>query len=109
MVTLSTELLAENVRALKSRVRKYSIFGALIALVMVVATALLTVYAQTGQVSLDGIIDAHRTNIGLWLLETMPFLFALWGLHINSVTVYEASVMVIDQTSELRTRSTALE
>ena len=108
-MTLSTELLAENVRLLKSRVRKYSFYGAFIALVMVVVSVLATVYAQNGNITLEGIAHAHRANVGLWLFETMPFLFALWGLHINSITAYEAGVMVLDQTSELRTQNAAIE
>jgi diguanylate cyclase (GGDEF)-like protein len=107
-MTSSSQLLAENVRLLYARVRRYSIVGTLIAFVMVVATVLITVYARMGTLSLEGIIDAHRTDAGLWLFETMPFLFALWGLLINSVTVYEASAIISDQTQELRTMSATL-
>jgi diguanylate cyclase (GGDEF)-like protein len=45
----------------------------------------------------------------LWLLDGMPFFFAMWGQYVGSVIAYEASALVVDQTSELRAQTTALE
>jgi len=45
----------------------------------------------------------------LWILDSMPFIFPLWGQYVSSILSYEASAMVLDQTHELRTYTTALE
>ena len=53
--------------------------------------------------------NAQRENASLWLLDTMPFVFAFWGQYVSSMMAFEASAMVFDQTSDLRAKATAFE
>ncbi|TDJ68283.1 MAG: EAL domain-containing protein [Proteobacteria bacterium] len=66
-------------------------------------------YFQSGAITISGLIEAQKSNGALWLLDFMPFFFAFWGQYVSAVMAYEASAMVIDQTSELRAQTTALE
>jgi diguanylate cyclase (GGDEF)-like protein len=103
------EVLAENVRLLRTKASGYAIMGAVIAFcAIVVATLLVSVY-ETGSLSLQGIILAQRSNMALWALDLTPFAFALWGQMVSSALAYEAGALVVDQTSELRTQTAALE
>jgi diguanylate cyclase (GGDEF)-like protein len=109
-VSLATsQSLASNVELLKGKVSKYAYYGVFIALVAIVTATALVSYYNTGTVTLGGIIQAQRDNKALWLLDFMPFFFAFWGQYVSSMMAYEASAMVIDQTSELRAHTTALE
>jgi diguanylate cyclase (GGDEF)-like protein len=64
---------------------------------------------NTGTVSLEGIFQAQKSNMTLWVLDVMPFIFAFWGQYVSSKIVHEASTMVRDQTQELRQQTAALE
>jgi len=101
--------LTANVERLKGRANKYAIYGVVIALLAIATATSMVSYYQTGGVTLLGIIEAQKINKALWLLDVMPFFFALWGQYVGSVIAYEASALVVDQTSELRAQTTALE
>ena len=98
-----------NVKLMKSRVTKYAVFGVLIAGTAVIVATLATSFMNTGAVSLEGILQAQKSNMTLWVLDVMPFIFAFWGQYVSSKIVHEASSMVVDQTQELRQQTAALE
>jgi diguanylate cyclase (GGDEF)-like protein len=101
--------LKANVKIMKSRVSKYAVYGVIIALAAILAATLLNAYLQTGGITPMALLQAQKNNATLWILDTMPFIFAFWGQQVSSIMAYEASTMVIDQTSELRTQAAALE
>jgi len=101
--------LKTNVKIMKSRVTKYAVYGVLIAFGAIVTATLLNCYLQFDEISLTGILKVQKSNATLWILDTMPFIFAFWGQYVSSIMAYEASTMVIDQTNELRTQTAALE
>ena len=103
------QTLQYNVKLMKSRVTKYAVFGVLIAGTAVIVATLATSFMNTGAVSLEGIFQAQKSNMTLWVLDVMPFIFAFWGQYVSSKIVYEASSMVVDQTQELRQQTAALE
>ncbi len=100
--------LSENVKILKDRVSKTALQGVLIAIAaIIIATCLVSVYL-TGEVSTNGIIQAQKTNVALWFLNAVPFIFALWGQYSSSIIAYEAGAMIYDQTQELRYKAEEL-
>lgn len=101
--------LKNNVRLMKSSVTKYAVYGVLIALLAIIIATLTTCYLDYGKISLHGIMEAQKTNMTLWVLDAMPFIFAFWGQYVSSMIAYEAGTMVIDQTQELRQQTVALE
>jgi diguanylate cyclase (GGDEF)-like protein len=105
----TSQSLANNVQLLKGTASKYAIYGVIIAFVAIIIATCAAAYFQSGTITIGSLIEAQRSNGALWLLDFMPFFFAFWGQHVSSVMAYEASAMVIDQTSELRAQTTALE
>ncbi len=105
----TSQIFASNARLLRTSASKYAVYGVLVALSAILAATLLVSYVQSGQISLDGIMQAQKSNAALWLLDVMPFAFAIWGQYVSSILAYEAGAMVIDQTNELRAQATALE
>lgn len=103
------QTLQYNVKLMKSRVTKYAVYGVLIAGAAVIVATLATSFIDSGGVSLEGIYQAQKSNMTLWILDAMPFIFAFWGQYISSKIVYEASAMVIDQTHDLRQQTAVLE
>jgi diguanylate cyclase (GGDEF)-like protein len=101
--------LAKNVQLLKGTASKYAIYGVVIAFIAIAVATSGAAYFQSGTITIDSLIEAQKSNGALWLLDFMPFFFAFWGQYVSSVLAYEASAMVIDQTSELRAQTTALE
>ena len=94
---------------MKSRVTKYSVIGAVIAFAAIILATLLSSYFQYGDISFINLLESQKTNVTLWFLDTMPFIFAFWGQYTSSIMAYEASAMVIDQTADLRDLTVALE
>lgn len=104
------QILQENVRLLRSKASKQAIIGTIIASVTVVVATLLSAYFSNHyELTLASIIHAQATNPVLWLLDATPFVFGFWGQYTSTVIAYEAGAMVMDQTSDLRTRTVALE
>lgn len=103
------EIFRRNSQLLKSKVSRHAIYGTLIAVSAIVLATLLVSRYQYGEFSVDTLIRAQQENVALWLLDIMPFVFALWGQYSSSMMAYEASAMVVDQTSELRAQTVVLE
>lgn len=101
--------LTATVKLLKSQVNKFSIYGALIAGLTIVVATLFSSHQQYQSITISTLILSQKTNMVLWLLDVMPFVFAFWGQYTGSMMAYEAGVMVIDQTNQMRVETTALE
>ncbi len=109
VLRMSGELLSENIKILKSEASKAAYQGVLIAIAgIVVATCLVSLY-DSGSVSLEGILRAQKHNVALWVLDSIPFIFGIWGQYSSSLIVYQAGVMIFDQTQELRNKADSLE
>ncbi len=103
--TMATALLSDNVRVLKSSVSKTAYQGVLIAIAAIIVASCMVSFYLVGEVSLEGIVQAQKTNMALWILNGVPFVFALWGQYSSSIIAYEAGAMIYDQTQELRQRA----
>ena len=106
---LTSQIFSRNARLLKSKASRHAVYGALIALAAIVLATLLVSRYQYGVFSLDAMGRVQQENPALWLLDLMPFVFAFWGQYVSSMMAFEAGAMVIDQTSELRAQTAALE
>ncbi|RKZ87784.1 MAG: GGDEF-domain containing protein [Gammaproteobacteria bacterium] len=104
----STQLLL-NVNALKGQASKTAYLGAIIAFASIIIATLLVSYFATGSITLSGIVEAQRTNFGLWILDALPLVFTFWGQYAGSIIAYQAGAMILDQTNELRNKTASLE
>ena len=98
-----------NVSIMKSRVTKHAVFGTLIAISAIILATLLSAQYNYGNINVHNLITAQKNNFTLWILDSMPFIFAFWGQYVSSAMALQASTMVIDQTHELRNQTAALE
>lgn len=101
--------LQSNASILKQKASRHSILGVIIAIVAILIATILSGFFSLGEVSLKAFVHAQQTNIVLWFLDAMPFVFALWGQFVSSILSLEAGAMVFDQTHELRQQSETLE
>ena len=108
-MSTSSQILSSNTRLLKAKASKHAIYGTIIASFAIVIATLLSSYFHYGEVSALNIMKAQKNNMALWLLDAMPFIFAFWGQYISSIMAHEAGTLVMDQTEELRSRTSDLE
>jgi len=104
-----SHVLRSNISMLKRKASKYSIIGAIIAIIAIIAATILSGYFSFGEITFAAFLKAQKTNMALWFLDSMPFIFAIWGQYVSSMLSYEAGAMVLDQTNELRSHTAALE
>ncbi|MCG8633852.1 MAG: bifunctional diguanylate cyclase/phosphodiesterase [Desulfobacterales bacterium] len=104
-----TKTLRSNVKILKARASRSAIYGVAIAVAALVAATLLSCYFHYGEISLGNILKVQKTNVTLWFLNLMPFVFAFWGQYTTHVMAFEASTLVMDQTEDLANLTVALE
>jgi diguanylate cyclase (GGDEF)-like protein len=101
--------LAVTAKLLKSKVTNYALYGAIIAAIAVIVGTILSSYFQFEGLSLEGVFEAQKTNSVLWVLDCMPFVFAIWGQYIGTIVGYEAGALVVDQAHEFRDQTATLE
>jgi len=106
---IANNLLSDNVRILKSEVSKTAYQGVGIAIASIVIATLAVCFYQTGEISVNGIAHAQKTNFALWVLDVIPFVFGFWGQYSSSIIAYQAGALIFDQTQELRNRTENLE
>ncbi|MFN7086642.1 MAG: putative bifunctional diguanylate cyclase/phosphodiesterase [Burkholderiales bacterium] len=81
----------------------------MIALGAIVTATLILGHLEYGEISVESVFAVQQKNVSLWVLDAMPFAFAWWGQYVSSLMAFEASAMVIDQTSEMQARAAAFE
>ncbi len=106
---LSHHSLGNNVSLLRQKASRHSIIGVVIAMSAILIATVVTGYLAGGEVSLKSISNAQKTNMVLWFLDAMPFVFALWGQRVSSLLSQEAGTMIFNQTNDLRKHSALLE
>lgn len=92
----------EDLLLLREKASKYALYGVYIASASVVIATLLVSYFMVDAISLDGIILAQTSNIALWTVDAMPFLFAVWGQYASHRMAREADALVQTKTQSLR-------
>jgi len=103
------QVLSRNAYLLNSKVSKYSVFGVIIAIIAVIIATVLSGYFSSGEVTFDTFLNAQKTNMTLWFLDLMPFVFAIWGQYVSGMLSLEAGAMVLDKTNELLANTAAIE
>ncbi|CAG7856956.1 putative signaling protein [biofilm metagenome] len=109
VLAIVQSLFTENVRLLKSEASKTAYQGVAIAIATVIIATALVSYVNTGNISLEGLWVAQKSNIALWILNCMPFIFGVWGQYSNTLIAHQAGAMIVDQTHELRSKTDDLE
>ena len=101
--------LRANVKLMKSEITRYALFGTFIAVGAIILATAINAYLQSGEITFQTLIKAQRTNVTLWFMDAMPFIFAFWGQYTSTIMAYEASSMIMEQTADLRNLNIELE
>ena len=109
MVISFNDAFSRNVQILNSKASKPSIQAVAVALGAALLATLLVSYSQSQSITIEGIINAQRGNLVLWLLDGLPFVFGYVGQYTSYVLAQEANLMVLEQTDELRQYASNLE
>lgn len=96
------QLRTEDLLLLREKASKYALYGVYIASISVVIATLLVSYVVVDAITIEGIILAQTTNIALWTVDAMPFLFAMWGQYASYRMAHDADEFVQSRTQTLR-------
>lgn len=105
MATMSIDQqqrLIDDLRLLRERASQYAVYGVYIATATVIIATLLVSYVMFDEITISGIIDAQSENIGLWAVDCMPFIFAMWGQYASFRMAREANDFIQHKTQTLR-------
>lgn len=105
----SISLLRTNVGLLRARASRHAYIGLAIAVAAVLVATIFTAYFAVGEVSLAAMLAAQKSNVALWAIDCMPFVFAFWGQYVGVLMAHEAGALILDQTEDLRTQAAAME
>ncbi len=101
--------LGSNISLLRQKASRHSITGVSIAFAAIVIATMLSAYVTSKEISFQSVFNAQKTNMVLWVLDAMPFIFAIWGQYVSSMVSSEAGEMIFNQTRDLRKHSALLE
>lgn len=96
------DALEVTLRLLRARSSRYAWYGTFIASCAVILACMLIAQHFYGGISYESILRAQRENPAVWMLDAMPFLFALWGQLVSFRTTRDAGSAIKVRTSALR-------
>ncbi|WP_185015544.1 putative bifunctional diguanylate cyclase/phosphodiesterase [Salinisphaera orenii] len=97
-------------RTLRSQLTRYACYGVLIALAVIVVATLATVLLAGEALTAANLLDAHRDNVGLLVLDLLlPLVFALWGQYVGVLLSDRAIAFARDDTRRLQADRALLE
>lgn len=96
------ETLDVTLRLLRARSSRYAWYGTIIASLGVIVACLLVSQHFYDGISYEGFLRAQRENVAIWVLDSMPFLFAIWGQLVSFRTTRDAGSAIKVRTSLLR-------
>jgi diguanylate cyclase len=105
----SSKLLSFNVEILKSKITKHAISGVIISVAAIIAATVLSSMMMYQKVDMTSLINTQKSNPILWILDLMPIVFAFWGQSVGMKMAYEMGALIVDQTEELRVKTSMLE
>lgn len=105
----SHQFLQKNIRILKSKASKTAYQSVLFAFLVIILATMLTSFVEFDKITLHNMYEAQKTNYVLWLLNSMPFFFAIWGQYSGDVFTQQAQAMVLEETQALREKADSLE
>ena len=109
MIISINDAFGRNTKVLRSKASKVSVQAVAVAFFAIIAATLLVCYSEAHAITLDGLIAAQESNVVLWVLDGLPFIFGYVGQYTSYILTQEANLMVIEQTDELRLHALNLE
>ncbi|MCI0401473.1 MAG: EAL domain-containing protein [Gammaproteobacteria bacterium] len=108
-MSLFAERTSHVSKPLISTINEATLLGFLIGLVPVIIATLIVGFLGSGTITLDGLIEAQKTRYALWVVDILPFAFALLGRYVSTMMASQAGAISSHQTDALRAQTAALE
>ena len=105
----TSQKLVELSGLITAKVNHYANYGILTAIIIIIVSTFAVTYLNEGEITILGLGRTHIEISALWILDLTPIIFALWGQTFGRLMAFEAGALLIDQTSALRNKATALE
>lgn len=99
----------KSAHLLKTKATRTAIEAVIIAFLAIILATLLASYAEYQSIEMIYLIDAQRNNVALWVLDLLPIIFAYVGQYSSYMIAHEASLMVMEETNELRTYASEMQ
>ena len=96
------ESLQSALRLLRSRSSRYAWIGTGIAVAAVILGSLLVAQHFYQGISYENVLLAQRRNAALWVLDALPFLYAIWGQVASMRVTRHAGSAIRFRTKSLR-------
>ncbi|HEX7029951.1 MAG TPA: response regulator [Gammaproteobacteria bacterium] len=96
------EALDATLRLLRARSSRYAWYGTFIACFAVLIACTMVAQHFYGGISYENMLRAQRENLAIWVLDSLPFLYALWGQAVSFHTTRDAGSAIMVSTSSLR-------
>ena len=101
--------LAKSTSLLRTKATKTAVEAVIIAFLAIILATLLASYAQYRDVTFNNLIEVQASNVALWILDLLPIIFAYVGQYSSYMIANEASLMVMEETKELRSYASQMQ
>ena len=81
----------------------------LVAFLAIILATILACYAEHNSLDFQNIVDVQKNNAALWILDSLPIVFAYIGQYSSYMIANEATKLVIEETKELRTYASQMQ
>jgi len=109
ITTASNSGLAKSTSLLRTKATKTAVEAVIIAFLAIILATLLASYTQYNVINFGSLIDAQASNVALWILDLLPIIFAYVGQYSSYMIANEASLMVMEETKELRSYASQMQ
>jgi len=101
--------LAKSSNLLRTKATKTAVEAVVVAFLAIILATLLTSYTQHNTLNFEAIVDVQSTNTALWILDSLPIVFAYIGQYSSYMIANEATMLVMEETKELRTYASQMQ
>lgn len=109
IIATSNSGLAKSTNLLRTKATKTAIEAVVIAFLAIILATILASYAQFNELSFQAIVEVQTNNAALWILDLLPIVFAYLGQYSSYKIANEATLMVIEETKELRSYASQMQ
>ena len=108
-IVTSNSGLAKSTSLLRTKATKTAIEAVIIAFLAIILATLLASYMQYESVEFQSMLEVQSNNPALWILDLLPIIFAYVGQYSSYMIANEATLMVIEETKELRSYASQMQ
>lgn len=109
IIAASNSGLAKSSNLLRTKATKTAIEAVIVAFLAIILATILACYAEHNLLNFQNIVDVQKNNAALWILDSLPIVFAYIGQYSSYMIANEATKLVIEETKELRTYASQMQ